>query len=300
MCGENVFLIMFLYLEIGSPPRVRGKLLDLDGKTELARITPACAGKTEDALLAYDLGEDHPRVCGENAVSERLLFCCQGSPPRVRGKPRGERSHDQERRITPACAGKTLDEYHQHPDTEDHPRVCGENSSDKSIMIFDAGSPPRVRGKRRKRPRFAARCRITPACAGKTSHRATANSICKDHPRVCGENGFLVVAAHGSNGSPPRVRGKLLRATAVQLMRRITPACAGKTPLPELPAGPRRDHPRVCGENTMPGRTTSPLLGSPPRVRGKRSCRQFLTARRGITPACAGKTPGASTFTPFP
>ena len=51
---------------VGSPPRVRGKLLDLEGTDELARITPACAGKTMKNGLESNYEQDHPRVCGEN------------------------------------------------------------------------------------------------------------------------------------------------------------------------------------------------------------------------------------------
>ena len=51
-----------------------------------------------------------------------------------------------------------------------------------------------------------------------------------------------------------------------------------------------RDHPRVCGENLPESHHPSSQPGSPPRVRGKPQDFRQYRKRRGITPACAGKT----------
>ena len=51
-------------------------------------------------------------------------------------------------RITPADAGKTImlaPALHTH---QDHPRGCGENIIMDSPNLRNAGSPPRMRGKR--------------------------------------------------------------------------------------------------------------------------------------------------------
>ena len=53
-----------------------------------------------------------------------------------------------------------------------------------------------------------------------------------------------------------------------------------------------RDHPRVCGEKLTALVTDKFYKGSPPRVRGKERFGQFREGGRGITPACAGKSPG--------
>ena len=50
-------------------------------------------------------------------------------------------------------------------------------------------------------------------------------------------------------GSPPRVRGKLIGASDCPYFRRITPACAGKTTIITTAGKDLKDHPRVCGEN---------------------------------------------------
>ena len=65
-CGENTLKYCLALAKSGSPPRVRGKQ-DASGQEALyARITPACAGKTQCGAHGQLGGQDHPRVCGEN------------------------------------------------------------------------------------------------------------------------------------------------------------------------------------------------------------------------------------------
>ena len=86
MCGENVVEDVPATADVGSPPRVRGKLLESDFIDASAGITPACAGKTEEAYELANEDEDHPRVCGENISKTFYNQNEIGSPPRVRGK----------------------------------------------------------------------------------------------------------------------------------------------------------------------------------------------------------------------
>ena len=51
-----------------------------------------------------------------------------------------------------------------------------------------------------------------------------------------------------------------------------------------------RAHPRVCGENTNDTLLAALAEGSSPRVRGKHQRHTARSARRGLIPACAGKT----------
>ena len=52
----------------------------------------------------------------------------------------------------------------------------------------------------------------------------------------------------------------------------------------------RRDHPRVCGEHTVPIALAVTSVGSSPRVRGTLRNEQGNVPRQGIIPACAGNT----------
>ena len=86
-------------------------------------------------------------MCGENRLFGGGRARQQGSPPRVRGKPRYRLAHNLGVWITPACAGKTYAEELAIVIREDHPRVCGENNQSSQKFSVPAGSPPRVRGK---------------------------------------------------------------------------------------------------------------------------------------------------------
>ena len=173
----------------------------------------------------------------------------RGSPPRVRGKERGEIHIFPLVRITPACAGKSV-------------RAL-------PYMHWWTGSPPRVRGKATHITRGEQSMRITPARAGKSSaSRKTAGTFW-DHPRVCGEKLFSSPMMASSLGSPPRVRGKVAWYLCRRLRRGITPACAGKSSFCAALSSWAGDHPRVCGEKHCGGACEWQHVGSPPRVRGK-------------------------------
>ena len=93
----------------------------------------------------------------------------------------------------------------------------------------------------------------------------------EEHPRVRGENLFILVR--------PRLRlGNI-------------PACAGKTSLLMTPLYIPQEHPRVRGENGFAYSLHEIHSGTSPRARGK-----LLSMHPGIAflrniPACAGKTP---------
>ena len=70
----------------------------------------------------------------------------------------------------------------------------------------------------------------------------------------------------------------------------ITPAYAGKRHHPEPGQSSSEDHPRVCGEKCWILSSNTPLMGSPPRMRGKAFGLVLYKVEIGITSACAGKS----------
>ena len=106
---------------------MRGKLYRFLCATNIDRITPAYAGKTLHPAPLHSTHPDHPRVCGENAVSATSRRYPEGSPPRMRGKRNLAQMGRMRDGITPAYAGKTRSTYNAARNAEDHPRVCGEN-----------------------------------------------------------------------------------------------------------------------------------------------------------------------------
>ena len=108
VCGENLKREKTVDLTRGSPPRVRGKQGGKRIRKAEERITPACAGKTNKSKSFNTALWDHPRVCGENSLFSSPNTLYKGSPPRVRGKRWTVTDDGQRIRITPACAGKTI------------------------------------------------------------------------------------------------------------------------------------------------------------------------------------------------
>ena len=215
-----------------------------------------------------------------------------GSPPRVRGAPAAGRSSTAACRITPACTGSTRGSPPMRLRTSDHPRVYGEHVPRVADTIRGYGSPPRVRGARREPAAVSLQDRITPACTGSTVSAVMGAILRADHPRVYGEHAGTWPAAGTRPGSPPRVRGALLRDATEPGYCRITPACTGSTGVRRVGAGLARDHPRVYGEHQSlrPMRPSS--AGSPPRVRGALPGAQLQAVPDRITPACTGSTSG--------
>ena len=88
VCGEKSWSTIELYVVMGSPPRMRGKVITAAPGAGCDGITPAYAGKSSQLLTT---------ACG-----------CAGSPPRMRGKGPLCRYGIRALGITPAYAGKRL------------------------------------------------------------------------------------------------------------------------------------------------------------------------------------------------
>ena len=69
VCGEKTPFSENSFTKSGSPPRMRGKALDLNLLTASLGITPAYAGKSARSQSSHGKPWDHPRVCGEKRFS---------------------------------------------------------------------------------------------------------------------------------------------------------------------------------------------------------------------------------------
>ena len=189
VCGEKYKIKKRYPLEMGSPPRMRGKVVFDEFIPERIRITPAYAGKSGLAVFQLLENGDHPRVCGEKSGCLTAHKTQVGSPPRMRGK------------VFQCFA------FFCHKG--DHPRVCGEKEYAKRNPGLYSGSPPRMRGKVLRLGDAVGVARITPAYAGKST---TGTMYFGD-----------------AYGSPPRMRGKALPEERKAAGHGITPAYAGKS-----------------------------------------------------------------------
>ena len=276
VCGEKTKIKRPFTVNAGSPPRMRGKVLAARLYDLVNGITPAYAGKSDCLFQHGALFQDHPRVCGEKYHSTVPGAGHLGSPPRMRGKGEVSSRHAQQHGITPAYAGKSIKKTKAFIEYGDHPRVCGEKYTTFRNQLKTAGSPPRMRGKVAEIFLGNSGGGITPAYAGKRRERMVHDGHGGDHPRVCGEKSFKTSISCGYRGSPPRMRGKVMRVCMATGLRGITPAYAGKSTGRGRTALFAGDHPRVCGEKSQSTSASRRALGSPPRMRGKahkRKCR---------------------------
>ena len=106
VCGEKLPISCPGKFDIGSPPRMRGKVCCSLATLARSGITPAYAGKSSALLPPYLLTRDHPRVCGEKAQVVHGCGAYSGSPPRMRGKAIFPACTLGRIGITPAYAGK--------------------------------------------------------------------------------------------------------------------------------------------------------------------------------------------------
>ena len=91
-------------------------------------------------------------------------------------------------------------------------------------------------------------------------------------PAYTGEKHCACFRRTHSRGSPPRMRGKAVHLRLSDQGNGITPAHAGKSSVRCTRTRCVQDHPRACGEKNCAAIISSPVPGSPPRMRGKVAC----------------------------
>ena len=187
----------------------------------------------------------------------------------MRGKVIHSLCDRPQRGITPAYAGNRVRCSQQALPRTDHPRMCGEKQKKSPTGLVTRGSPPHVRGKDRLWQKRFHEVGITPACAGKRRAQDRQDPPRGDHPRMCGEKVSSTSPIKCLKGSPPRMRGKVVKEVTGQTATRITPAYAGKSSSRGVRTCFEKDHPRVCGEKRSQSTSASRRAGSPPRMRGK-------------------------------
>ncbi len=193
---------------MGSPPLARGKCLGRIARHTCTRLTPACAGKITSLHGRGGCFLAHPRLRGENACLSVNMGIKSGSPPLARGKSADFETPSAFARLTPACAGKISMRPSMVLQRSAHPRLRGENPPTLKRLRPLQGSPPLARGKCFQ---FFIRqliCRLTPACAGKITCASGTSQRQRAHPRLRGENKYILQISTILVGSPPLARGK--------------------------------------------------------------------------------------------
>ena len=274
----------------GSSPRMRGARTIPMAARAPPGIIPAYAGSTCRTRAHRRQRMDHPRVCGEHPVPQRLRRVDDGSSPRMRGAPRNISPRRRRRGIIPAYAGSTNPHLCSRDVWRDHPRVCGEHYYESPKETGREGSSPRMRGAPRDAPVASDAVGIIPAYAGSTLGFTFELKPTGDHPRVCGEHWGTTDNDSRITGSSPRMRGVPVQQLDARRGDGIIPAYAGSTHRLAGAVGRAGDHPRVCGEHPKCPWRVKRALGSSPRMRGALVVTTVGTHNAGIIPAYAGST----------
>ena len=116
------------------------------------------------------------------------------------------------------------------------------------------------------------------------------NGLQRDHPRSCGDHTQPERASRHPTGSSPLVRGPLESLPVEAPDFGIIPARAGTTRRASGIRSCSWDHPRSCGDHTVPPRKSTLTWGSSPLVRGPLLQHLLHKLHRGIIPARAGTT----------
>ena len=173
VCGEQEFDSRRKLRRFGSSPRVRGTEPSDELHGFPRRFIPACAGNSNRIASFCKSTAVHPRVCGEQSSFCPPYSILYGSSPRVRGTVLYSGAFCRRRRFIPACAGNRPRAASPRTRPTVHPRVCGEQSPDRTVLIDRSGSSPRVRGTG-SGSRDASICRrFIPACAGNSYNKTS-------------------------------------------------------------------------------------------------------------------------------
>ena len=288
--GENVTTVTKARAIEGSSPLTRGKRVRGLRKAIQARLIPAHAGKTLEAVGLHGFGPAHPRSRGENPCARSPTGATVGSSPLTRGKHVQESCGLAPSRLIPAHAGKTADGVHfcvpfggSSPLTRGKPPTMGRSRA-------GAGSSPLTRGKRSVCKDERAMTGLIPAHAGKTVGQCTRRTGVPAHPRSRGENAPTGRPRPSGPGSSPLTRGKRARRAWSFCPLGLIPAHAGKTRGQESRHEGSPAHPRSRGENQAAKPLGRKDLGSSTLTRGKLPEAHRLLGGKRLIPAHAGKT----------
>ena len=160
---------LYHYVENDSSPLTQRKLRQTGLFPSFRGLIPARAGKTFLGLPGRLSVSVHPRAGGEKFVSSRRRGRSSGSSPRGRGKPGSPICSPMLSGLIPARAGKTQKTPGNGAPQPAHPRVDGENATQRHMRRAKSGSSPRRRGKRRRAANHEPPGRLIPALAGKTT-----------------------------------------------------------------------------------------------------------------------------------
>ena len=255
----------------------------------LSGSIPAGAGEPRRATSSGAKRTVYPRGCGGTTTSSSAASSTKGLSPRVRGNPQTVPAAAHAAGSIPAGAGEPWRPWARARRSWVYPRGCGGTSYCRSLVDWDKGLSPRVRGNPVTKKRKIRITRSIPAGAGEPIRRSDGGRVALVYPRGCGGTSGRASRSWTRRGLSPRVRGNQGYGWAVAWRAGSIPAGAGE---PRIRVGRRMEswvYPRGCGGTAIARTQVQEGQGLSPRVRGNPITAQPPTIYTGSIPAGAGE-----------
>ena len=152
-----------------------------------------------------------------------------GSSPLTRGAPTIHQAKAHQPGLIPAYAGSTLTPHCCAREQRAHPRLRGEHTPSRWLVLGRQGSSPLTRGALRPTDQSVLDEGLIPAYAGSTGAQFTEATIGSAHPRLRGEHLRLDCDDSHLKGSSPLTRGARVGDSPAGVGVGLIPAYAGST-----------------------------------------------------------------------
>ncbi len=274
----------------GSSPHGRGTASLHIARKDMARFIPAWAGNSLPLPLALPLALHpvHPRMGGEQGLGYDRRDYIHGSSPHGRGTGVDDVCCRYVARFIPAWAGNSMAYHPLHSGRPVHPRMGGEQGIVQDMKTGKRGSSPHGRGTATAGNWQSDGWRFIPAWAGNRARIFPLAEGSAVHPRMGGEQCFIVTPVVPDFGSSPHGRGTGYFVGFFWSFQRFIPAWAGNRShlgcIDRCPAV----HPRMGGEQETGGKWPDQTSGSSPHGRGTGKIAAMAIFLFRFIPAWAG------------
>ena len=225
-----------------------GLLTRHDVITDVGRYTPTRVGTSPPSGLKASSRTVHPHACGDFDLGPLSVFGHYGTPPRVWGLRRRQRTRAQPLRYTPTRVGTSNRSVLFRWSLPVHPHACGDFADNASAITDIGGTPPRVWGLRHVKVEAEERRRYTPTRVGTSVRHCSHWHAQPVHPHACGDFWVFFFKYRIHFGTPPRVWGLLPASLSSKSRARYTPTRVGTSGAASGPCACRPVHPHACGD----------------------------------------------------
>ncbi len=164
----------------------------------------------------------------------------------------------------------------------------GEHRLSRLTSTLKHGLSPHARGTYDLFPQIHACSRFIPACAGNISTASQQQGCNSVYPRMRGEHDPRRIVIQPVRGLSPHARGTYCCASALVVMVRFIPACAGNIRSVPTDSCLFPVYPRMRGEHSSASCFDISPNGLSPHARGTFYGQSTITPSKRFIPACAG------------